>query len=246
MRVAIDMDKMQLLHVHRVQELLHGLVQLESANVRSVRFDSTESPLFLSKLTTLELTLLLRNMTGQQFPPTYDDLARREAIAAAIEAIRPRLVDERELEQQITAVEQQLQGPVGQVPQFRYVLGARVPKLEDGGIAALVTTPLADSTFDSAAKRAPQRRAVPAAATIPPTPSSPAQPALRGARPAGSVRPVVWGVADRMWEAAGKPMDKATVLDLRKKMMDVLGDEHGIKRTSSSTALGEWMKERLG
>jgi hypothetical protein len=48
-----------------------------------------------------------------------------------------------------------------------------------------------------------------------------------------------------MWEAAGKPMDKDTVLALRKEMMQVLETEHSIKKTTSSTALGDWMKQRV-
>jgi hypothetical protein len=48
-----------------------------------------------------------------------------------------------------------------------------------------------------------------------------------------------------MWEAAGKPTDKAVVLELRKKMMAELEEKHSVKRTSSSNELGNWMKDRL-
>lgn len=245
MRVAIDMDKMRVIHVHRVQEILHGLVFLEANNVKSVLFDDTERTGFLSTLTTLELTLLLRNLTGQEFPPQYDDLARREAISEAVGKLKARLVDERELELQIEAVRDRLELPVGKAPQFRYVLGAKVPKIEDGGLEALAAPKLADATFAAAVQQAPQRRTAPAAPTPAATPAPRPAPAQRAPRPAGGVRPVVWAHADAAWEAAGKPRDSATVLALRKKWMSEL-EEKGIKKTSSSTSLGEWQKERIG
>jgi hypothetical protein len=58
-------------------------------------------------------------------------------------------------------------------------------------------------------------------------------------------RAVIWEVADRMWNEAGSPLDVPRMLELRKAIMDNLGAEHGIKRTTSSTALGEWQKARL-
>lgn len=245
MRVAIDMDKLRVIHVHRIQEILHGLVYLEANAVKSVLFDDTDRAGFLDGMTTLDLTLLFRNLTGQEFPVPCDDLARREAIAAAVLTLKPRLVDERELELQIEAVRDQLELPPGKAPQFKYVLGAKVPRIEDGGLEALAAGKLKDASFAAAAQLAPQRRTARAAATVPaaPTPPVARAPAQRAA---GSVAPVIRRVADTMWEAAGKPTDKAVVLELRKKMMAVLETEHGVKKTSSSTALGAWMKERLG
>lgn len=48
-----------------------------------------------------------------------------------------------------------------------------------------------------------------------------------------------------MWEQAGKPADLKVVLELRKQIMIVLENEHSIKKTTSSTALGDWQKTRL-
>jgi len=68
--------------------------------------------------------------------------------------------------------------------------------------------------------------------------------APREPRAPGGARPRIFEVADSMWAAAGSPRDMATVLNLRKQMMNALETE-GIKRTTSSTALGEWQKTRL-
>jgi len=48
-----------------------------------------------------------------------------------------------------------------------------------------------------------------------------------------------------MWEQVGSPKELSIVLQLRKTIMAELEANHGIKKTTSSTALGEWQKLRL-
>lgn len=247
MKVAIDLDTMRVLHAHRVHDIVHWLVMLESPNSAHVLFDDTERAAFLDGMTTLDLTLLHRNLTGTEFPPGWDDLQRREAIASVVNSIKPRLVDDAELEAQIEAVLREIQQPVGKAPQFRYVLGAKLPKREDGGLFPLKAAPLDPKGLAAAAQLAAQRRTL-RAATPAPAPATPRPaPAQRRAPVAssGGSRPVIWAVADKVWEEAGKPKVVPVVLELRKRMMAILEDEHGVKRSTSSTALGVWMKERL-
>lgn len=54
----------------------------------------------------------------------------------------------------------------------------------------------------------------------------------------------IWKRADELWAAAGSPKDQKVVLKLRKEWMGILEGE-GIKRTTSSSELGQWMKARL-
>lgn len=246
MKVAVDMDAMRFTHVHTVSNVVHGLVYLEGAKLKTIHFECTDRPGFLSSLTTLELNLLYRNTTGQDFPANLDDLTRREVLAELVEGMTPRDVVEAELDAQIEAVIDQLEAPIATATQFKYVKGALRPMIDDGGLFPLSSKPLTGPQLTSAAQQAPQRRAAPAAPTPAPAPALRAQPARSAPRAhAGSVRPKIWAVADRMWEAAGKPTDKTVVLALRKEMMAEL-ETQGVKRTSSSTALGEWQKERLG
>jgi hypothetical protein len=77
-------------------------------------------------------------------------------------------------------------------------------------------------------------------------PNAPATGRAPGAPRQSGVREVVFKVADALWEAAGKPTDLKAVLELRKQMMTKLEAEHQVKRTTSSTTLGAWQKERLG
>lgn len=70
-------------------------------------------------------------------------------------------------------------------------------------------------------------------------------PARVPSAPRGGNRVTIFEVADRMWNEAGSPRDLSIVLPLRKTIMAELEANHGIKKTTSSTALGEWQKLRL-
>lgn len=67
-------------------------------------------------------------------------------------------------------------------------------------------------------------------------PSAPRQPGVAG---------VVWAVADKHWESAGKPTDTKILLALRRKIMDDLEHDHSVKRVTSSNELGKWMKTKI-
>lgn len=59
----------------------------------------------------------------------------------------------------------------------------------------------------------------------------------------GSNTELIWNKADELWEAAGKPTDKSVVLKLRRDIMIAL-ESLGVKKTTSSTALGKWHLSR--
>lgn len=247
MRIAVDMENLRITHIHPDVDIIHGLVYLEGAGTKYVLFENTDRAGFLSKLTTLEINLLYRNTTGQDFPAGVDDLTRRQVLAELVDASEPRKVVPDELEVQIQAVSDKLEAPLKDATLFRYVLGARIPAINDGGLFPIKAAPVSAAQLEMAAQVAPQRRELPASPCKAPSPA--ARPTLARSAPranGGSVRPVVWAVADRMWEAAGKPAEKGVVLELRKKIMTVLEEENGVKKTTSSTSLGEWMKARLG
>jgi len=61
----------------------------------------------------------------------------------------------------------------------------------------------------------------------------------------GSVGPQIHSIATEMWEAAGKPKDIPTLLQLRQTIMKVLNDEHKIRTSTSSNELGRWQKQLL-
>ena len=78
-----------------------------------------------------------------------------------------------------------------------------------------------------------------------PAPAAVTVPTRAPSAPRGGNRATIFEVADRMWNEAGSPRNLAVVLPLRKTIMAELEANHGIKKTTSSTALGEWQKVRL-
>jgi hypothetical protein len=62
---------------------------------------------------------------------------------------------------------------------------------------------------------------------------------------AGGTRETIFRVADEMWKEINNTTDIKKVLEMRKQCMVVLESDYGIKKTTSSTALGDWQKQRL-
>lgn len=245
MHCAIELEQLRITHVHTDPDVVSGLAYLESAKLKHVLFDSTESEHFLDGLTTMELNQLYRNTTGTDFPVGVEDLVKRECLAELVAGMGAQRVNREELAAQIDSVIAQLEAPVPTATQYKYVFGAMVPVVLDGGLFPITAPPRNATQIAAAAQQAPQRRKVRAASAVPVQPVKRAQAAASGpSAPSGGARPAIWAHADKVWEEAGKPMNAASVLVLRKRMMAEL-EEQGIKKTTSSTALGDWMKARL-
>jgi hypothetical protein len=240
MFVSIDMDTLQFLHKHHDQMVLGGLSFLEAPH-HSIRNENVDSPHFLLGMTPLEIRMLYRNTTGED-PTGSDDQVMREMLAMIVyDHMPPTLALAAEVDAQVAAVEDDLHKGIP----WKYALGAKVPA-KAMELFPLHCKPLDAVDKHKAATMAPQRRAVREAPkprnAPPPPPAAPRAPKQR----ASSVRPVIWAVADEMWAAAGSPTDVKVVLELRKKMMATLEADKGVKKTSSSNELGNWMKARLG
>ena len=239
MFVSVDMDTLQFLHKHHDQEVLSGLSFLEAPH-HSVRNENTNSENFLIGMTPLEIRMLYKNTTGEDLTGSDDQILREMLAIVVNDHMPPTLALAAEVEAQVAAVEDDLYKGIP----WKYALGAKVPA------KSIDLFPFHCKTLDAvdkhkASQQAPQRRAK-REAPKPPTPTAPAPspcPALK--QRASSVRPQIWAVADEMWVAAGSPKEVAAVLALRKQMMGVLEEKHGIKKTSSSNELGNWMKARL-
>jgi hypothetical protein len=246
MHIAIELNQLRITHIHPLGDVVSGLVYLESAKLKHVLFDNTDAPTFLDGLTTLELNQLYHNTTGADFPLSFDDLARRDALAQVISGLQVQKVDQDELAAQIDFVSDQLEAPIETATQFKYVFGAKVPNVLDGGLFPIAAPPANADQLAQAAQLAKQRRTVRAAAPVPAPVAKRHSASAAGPRaPSGGARPTIWAHADQVWEAAGKPMNPNEVLVLRKRMMVELEEQHGIKKSTSSTALGDWMKARL-
>ncbi len=242
MFVSIDMDNLRFAHKHHSHEAVSALGFLEMAD-RSVRIENADSPHFLSGLSQLDLCILYKNSTGAELVGSINNISAsvlRSQLMALVAQLPAVLALPEEVVAQVEAVEDELRAGAT----FKYALGSKRPA-KSQELFPLTAKPLTTAQLTQAATLAPQRvaeRAAPVArAATAPRP----QPAAASPR-AGSVRPTIWAVADRMWEGVGKPTDKGLVLSLRKDIMAHLEEKEGIKRTSSSNELGNWMKARLG
>lgn len=238
MFVAIDSILLLFTHKHRDHETVSALSFLECAN-RTIRIENTEREHFLVDMTGYQLRTLYRNTTGQDITGTADIVVREMLATIAETSLVSSLAMLPDVLAQVDAVSDGLY----QGRHFQYALGLKLPK-PAGDFKTLHCKPLTPSVATECATRAPQRRKVATVPTAPAASATPAQPAQPKQARAFSVRPQIWELADRVWGAAGKPMDKDVVLKLRKEMMVQL-EAIGIKKTSSSNELGNWMKERL-
>lgn len=251
MYVAIDRENMGLLWAHPSYEVLLDMAHLEADC--AVHVVSIVNPLYykpFGSFTDLELRLLFENTTGSKYEGRNYDLL--QAVCCALAMRLPVLdVNLTELRVQASKVTEEYSGL------YRYVKGSREPKLIEDGLfgvpAKRVTRSSTEEQLAALGKLLPQEPA-PSPAFAPtgrdqPRASSSATPrapraAIVGAPPRGSTRETIWNRADQMWDAAGKPTSAAAVLALRKQIMDKLEGE-GVKRTSSSSELGNWQKARL-
>jgi hypothetical protein len=239
MFVSIDMDNLVFLHKHHEHDTLSALSWLECGTTVSITVESTDRAHFLSKMSSLDLAILYRNTTGASVVTVgNDNLALRQHLAELVDHMPPTLALAEEVQQQVLAVEDRLHAG----ERFKYALGARTPAAPQE-LFPLRAPPLTEGQLTASAARALGRMAAPAAANTAGTAESAPKPALKAR--ASSVKPEIWAHADKVWEEVGRPTDRAVVMELRKRMMKELEEQKGIKRTSSSNELGNWMKDRV-
>ena len=226
MYITIDTERMAICHKAEDYEVAAGLAHIELSHT-SVHIMPGDYPAAFNGMTDLELKLLYRNATGNEFEG-YSHPHLIAAVCQVTKALPHTDAVPAEVAQQCRKINISDRSP------YRYVKGSYTPaRLQD------IFQPLPLQASAARVAAIPPAGPVPAAAH-----ATPAVKPISAPR-AGGVREVVWGEADRRWEAAGKPRNLSVVLALRKDLMNVLETEFGVKRTSSSTSLGEWQKARL-
>lgn len=248
MYTLIDKDKLVFLAKHERVDTLSNLAWIQYPDAPVAIVPCT--PLGLFAFTDLELRLLYKNSTDCSYAGYL-----RNALVQVVANLMVRLP-----ETDCNAIEvraQALSIAEDDEDTYRYVKGRTkpeevtadlypkpisVPRSEEVEIAIAQgknlefteepEVPFFDVTASSLTHTAPQPRIQKertAASVVAP--------------PRGSTRETIWSIADQMWEAAGKPINKQIILGLRKSMMDQL-ESQGVKRTSSSNELGNWQKVR--
>jgi hypothetical protein len=239
MFVAIDYKAKRFLPIkHDSMHVVGDLVWVEAPTLH-VHVESATWP-FLTTWGDLDMVQLYKNTTGQTATKVGDNL--RAILLELAERIPERKINAFELSKQADLVPERCSMRYLYAPgQFKPAEQAKdfvlqpvtLPKAEDENavcarprVRPVARAPVAPATTPAANRSAGPVRA----------PSAPRQ---------HGVRELVWGVADKLWQAAGSPKEMGTVLKLRKEMMSTLEAEHGVKRTTSSNELGAWQKARI-
>jgi hypothetical protein len=236
MHCSIEMNTLKVLHVSYSAYVTTTLAFLEKLPPPyDILFENTANGSFLHGLTTSELQKLYKNLTDKDIDAGAGNRVIRAAIAHVVNNLPVRQAVNSELQSQY---EYTVENPG---PIYRYVLGSTIPAVPDQGLWPVKGTHLSLAEFEAAQADAARLTEREAPTTAAPAKQAPSRPA---AAPTGGSRPAIWAHADKVWEAAGKPTDQGVVLKMRKQMMIDLEAE-GIKKSTSSTALGDWMKARL-
>lgn len=241
MYISLNRDKMQFLHKHENFRVVCDLDFIEAPR-QHVDVAPVDCKTFLRYCTDLELQLLYRNTTGGEDSRYHGDQLR-SVITELAERFPVSDVNPFEADQQAASL-----GKDGHHEPHVYVKGAtRAAKPGDLYAPSVLKGTLTEDEAAIAARRRPAPAILPGITKSPPkhTKVDPsAANVVTAPRKAGKTTSTIWGLADRMWEEAGKPKELSTVLHLRKKIMDAL-EKINIPRSTSSSSLGNWQKARI-
>lgn len=244
MYILIDLNQMAITHKHRDRAVLNKLSWIECSNASSIIAVGSVRPLL--EFTASELRLLYKAATGAELKGYANALA--QAVCDAAKRM-PETVATLE-----DATAQALCVMDGDKACFRFVAGSKKPEhlpglfepdpikvdrveAEEQAVASNYSTyaPANPGAFGGTGPAVAGCAGV-VATREPRAPSAPRT---------GGARETIFSVADRMWEAAGSPTNASVILALRKNIMVELEANHGVKKTTSSTALGDWQKSKL-
>lgn len=254
MYVTIDKTNCKFLRKHPDVFMLANLAYIESPHI-DVSIQPCNHHTFLQECTDLELKLLYKNTTGVDQIYYGDQL--RIVLAELVSRMPLFEGDKWELEYQANTI------PEGNNQPYTYVKGSykptivqdlfqpsELPKSETEASIALMGKHKIKSFYpeDYSDKIAPTSSLSTVSNTsVPPQPIKRPVPPKNATTPPqkrGTVRTLIWDIADKEWESRGKPMDVKQVLQMRKELYDVLFNDHGIGKNTSSNELGAWQKNK--
>lgn len=245
MYTLIDRDNMRFRGKHDDHVCLSKLAWIEDPHVAVVIWP-LDTPQELAGFSDVELRLLYKHTTGVDHTSV-----NRAVLMASCYALFEQLpvtdINSYEIDIQYRSIEG------GDYRRFLYAKGSSVPAQQGDlfepvhlqtqprftnehlmALVGLVGQKHVAAPIALATPRSPAvRPATPARGTVP-------------AAPKGGQRTLIWERMDRIWEKADKTTNPKIILGLRKTCMDELEAECGVKRTSASSELGNWMKARCG
>jgi hypothetical protein len=238
MYILIDRGQMAITHKHADRRVLAHLSWIECTNAGLTMSLTSIRP--LQDFTTSELKLIYKNATGAELKGYANSLAQ------AVLDVAKRMPETDAVYEEVAAQAALVQD--GDKSHFKYCKGAMKPESVLGLYEPdAISVPRMEAEEARAASGYAGPAFTPAGpASLPPgVPPLPREQRAPAAPRTGGTRDTIFKVADEMWAAAGSPTALPTVLGLRKQIMQTLESDHAIKKTTSSTALGDWQKSRL-
>lgn len=242
MYMLLDRENMKFRHKHPDLFTIANLAWIEDRNMTYSIFPADDAIEF-GRYTDMELKMLYRNTTGKDITTT-DRQAIKQILFDIVRRIPATPANPYEADVQAAFILDEDEN------HYQYVKGAKRPamtaNLFDG--ITIHSDPVEELEAKNGHLPALKRKSSSLASG---TGKKQAQvngnaPASNKAAPKrGTAKAIIWEVADKMWEKEGKPTQKSEVLDLRKRIMDLLETDEGIKRSSASSELGNWHKTRI-
>lgn len=239
MNVLINMDTMAVIGKHGSFRALCALAEIECAINASYVF-GIENKIAYKQFTSLEMKMILQGL-GYNFPEEPDRALLLKHLKNALRALSERDL----IPADVVKCAELMREDV--TSNWSYSKGSRVPLLQE---SVFCYAPLSQAEQAINHKAAPSvqhaydKQASEGNCTASVQRPAASRTADTTAVPKGSVSVIVFDIADKYWSDAGKPTDKQTVMKLRKEIMDILEQEHEIKRTTASSTLGAWHQSR--
>ena len=238
MYILIDTDLMQVIAKHPNVQYLNELGILRCSESAAVI--PLEVSYILDTFNDVDLQKLYISLTGNKQGCLYPRMIIGKILHYYLNNFKETVIHDNVGAQAQWAIDNDLQGDCA------YAVSGSIPVNEPNGEGlrtfpqpeaekALTTEPSQPTNMGQQGAWQPGRER--SSTTAPSNHSNSTAPRASG------TRDIIFSVADRMWEEAGKPTDKSIILKLRKEMMTVLESE-GVKRNTSSNTLGLWVKER--
>lgn len=231
MFIVIDTQEMRFLPIkHESVHVCANLCTIEFPDTMEFAIESLGEG-FLSFYDNVQLFRLYKSMTGEH--PKLVNQQLRNALYHMVKGIPDFDCRPEETEAQAAFLEGRARVP----GYYRYNKGAKVPLcVQELFHETVQVSPLANES--ELCRISP----TPKVATRSYVPSETKDLAPKDS-PQRGVKAIIWEVATDVWQKAGAPKEQSQIMRIRRDIMPLLEAQHGIKKTTSSNELGNWMKQ---
>lgn len=241
MFILVNTEMMQIVEKHPALDVITNLAWFGLRHTSYDIFDLHDASGF-SSYTNMELEMLYKNIT-QSSEALKGRNALKQVCFDLADALPVSVVKSTEVEMQASRIEEDDE------QLYTYVRGSTYPKPIDACNGGLFVNSNPEQEKQALSGKTPALKRVcrplpPPSNDDPGSSATPTKSPAKNAPKRGTAKAIIWQTADKMWEAAGKPMEKGAVLKLRKLVMDEL-EKEAIKRSSASSELGVWQKTRI-